>query len=55
MLEARSYFGAVTIGSAGPGEMQDLFDLLIIKASSDRQWRSGVEGVQVAHFTSPLF
>jgi kelch-like protein 28 len=32
MLEARSTFGAVTIGSAGPAEEQDLFDSLIDKA-----------------------
>jgi hypothetical protein len=36
MLQARHYFGAVTIGSAGPAEVQDLFDSLIAKASSER-------------------
>jgi N-acetylneuraminic acid mutarotase len=36
MLEARTRFSAVTIGSAGPAEEQDLFDLLIVKASSER-------------------
>jgi N-acetylneuraminic acid mutarotase len=36
MLEGRSDFGAVTIGSAGPAEEQDVFDSLIIKASSER-------------------
>jgi hypothetical protein len=34
MLEGRRYFGAVTIGSASPAEEQDLFDMLIAKASS---------------------
>jgi hypothetical protein len=33
MLEGRTYFGAVTIGSAAPAEEQDLFDSLIVKAS----------------------
>jgi hypothetical protein len=33
MLEERSYFGAVTIGTVGPIEEQDLFDALIVKAS----------------------
>jgi hypothetical protein len=33
MLEGRTYFGAVTIGSTGPAEEQDLFDSLIVKAS----------------------
>jgi hypothetical protein len=33
MLEGRRYFNAVTIGSAGPTEEQDLFDALIAKAS----------------------
>jgi hypothetical protein len=32
MLEGRYEFGAVTIGSAGPAEEQDLFDSLIDKA-----------------------
>jgi hypothetical protein len=31
MLEVRSYSRAMTIGSAGPAEEQDLFDALIIK------------------------
>jgi hypothetical protein len=34
MLEARLNFGAVTTGSAGRTEEQDLFDSLIAKASS---------------------
>jgi hypothetical protein len=34
MLEGRRLFGAVTTGSAGPAEEQDLFDSLIAKASS---------------------
>jgi hypothetical protein len=33
MLERRERFNAVTIGSAGPAEEQDLFDSLIAKAS----------------------
>jgi hypothetical protein len=33
LLEGRCNFGAVTIGSDGPAEEQDLFDSLIIKAS----------------------
>jgi hypothetical protein len=33
MLEGRRYFSAVTIGSTGPAEEQDLFDSLIVKAS----------------------
>jgi hypothetical protein len=33
MLEVRVYFGAVTIGFAGPAEELDLFDSLIVKAS----------------------
>jgi hypothetical protein len=33
MLETRNSLGAVTIGSAGPAEEQDLFDSLIDKAS----------------------
>jgi hypothetical protein len=33
MLESRRYLNAVTIGSAGPAEKQDLFDALIAKAS----------------------
>jgi hypothetical protein len=33
MLEGRHSFCAVTIGSAGPAEEQDLFDSLILKAS----------------------
>jgi hypothetical protein len=37
MLDGRLLFGAVTIGSAGPAEEQDLFDSLIAKASSGRQ------------------
>jgi N-acetylneuraminic acid mutarotase len=37
MLEGRRYCGAVTIGSAGPADEQDLFDSLIAKASSGRQ------------------
>jgi hypothetical protein len=36
MLERRCTFGAVTIGSAGPAEEQDLFDSLIDKASKTR-------------------
>jgi hypothetical protein len=36
MLEGRHLFCAVTIGSAGPAEEQDLFDLLIDKASKIR-------------------
>jgi hypothetical protein len=36
MLEGRRWFSAVTIGSAGPAEEQDLFDSLIAKASSGR-------------------
>jgi N-acetylneuraminic acid mutarotase len=36
MLEGRRYSSAVTIGSAGPVEDQDLFDSLIAKASSRR-------------------
>jgi hypothetical protein len=36
MLEKRQSFGAVTIGSAGSAEEQDLFDVLIAKASRDR-------------------
>jgi hypothetical protein len=38
MLERRrecSGCGAVTTGSAGPAEEQDLFDLLIVKAAKD--------------------
>jgi hypothetical protein len=34
MLEGRRGLGAVTIGSAGPADEQDLFDALIVKASS---------------------
>jgi hypothetical protein len=34
MLGGRQWPGAVTIGSAGPAEEQDLFDLLIAKTSS---------------------
>jgi hypothetical protein len=37
MLDGRLLFGAVTIGSSGPAEEQDLFDSLIAKASSGRQ------------------
>jgi hypothetical protein len=37
MLEARRCFGAVTIGSTGPAEEQDLFDSLITKATSEGQ------------------
>jgi hypothetical protein len=37
MLEGRRLFGAVTTGSAGPVEEQDLFDSLIAKASSGCQ------------------
>jgi N-acetylneuraminic acid mutarotase len=33
MLQARRSYGAVTIGSAGPAEDQDLFDSLIAKAA----------------------
>jgi hypothetical protein len=33
MLHARNSCGAVTIGSTGPAEEQDLFDSLIAKAS----------------------
>jgi hypothetical protein len=33
MHEVRAYFGAVTIGSVGPAEEQDLFDSLIAKAT----------------------
>jgi hypothetical protein len=33
MLNERSHFGAVTIGSTGPAEEQDIFDVLIVKAS----------------------
>ena len=33
MLEGRLFFGAVTIGSTGPAEEQNLFDSLIAKAS----------------------
>jgi hypothetical protein len=33
MLLGRSHFGAVTIGSAGAAEEQDLFDSLIVKAA----------------------
>jgi hypothetical protein len=36
MLEGRFWCSAVTIGSAGPAEEQDLFDSLITKASSRR-------------------
>ena len=36
MLEARGRFGAVTIGSLGPAEEQDLFDSLIDKAATQR-------------------
>jgi hypothetical protein len=36
MLEGRTSCGAVTIGSAGPAEEQDLFDSLIAKASMRR-------------------
>jgi N-acetylneuraminic acid mutarotase len=36
MLEARRYFCAVTIGSVGPVEEQDLFDSLIAKSSRRR-------------------
>jgi hypothetical protein len=36
MLQARLYFCAVTIGSVGPTEEQDLFDSLIAKASGRR-------------------
>jgi hypothetical protein len=36
MLEGRQLFDAVTIGSAGPAEDQDLFDSLIAKASRGR-------------------
>jgi hypothetical protein len=32
MLEGRRYFNAITIGSAGTAEEQDLFDALIAKA-----------------------
>jgi outer membrane protein assembly factor BamB len=34
MLEGRRYFSAITIGSAGPAEVQDLFDSLIAKAEA---------------------
>ena len=33
MLEGRSHFGAVTIGSVGAAEEQDLFDSLIAQAT----------------------
>ena len=33
MLEGRHSFAAVTIGSAGPAEEEDLFDSLIAKSS----------------------
>jgi N-acetylneuraminic acid mutarotase len=36
MLEARQCSSAITIGSAGPAEEQDLFDTLIAKASRDQ-------------------
>jgi hypothetical protein len=36
MLEGRRFFSAVTIGSAGQAEEQDLFDSLIVKASGER-------------------
>jgi hypothetical protein len=36
MLEGRRYFCAITIGSAGPAEDQDLFNSLIVKASMRR-------------------
>jgi hypothetical protein len=32
LLEGRRHFCAVTTGSAGPAEEQDLFDALIVKA-----------------------
>jgi hypothetical protein len=34
MLEGRDHFCAVTVGPAGPAEEQDLFDVLIAKASN---------------------
>jgi hypothetical protein len=34
MFECRRLFGAVTIGSAGPAKQQNLFDSLIVQASS---------------------
>jgi hypothetical protein len=37
MLEGRWVFGAVIITSSGPAEEQDLFDLLIAKASNGHQ------------------
>jgi hypothetical protein len=37
MLERRGFFGAITTGSAGPAEEQDLFDSLITKAA--REWK----------------
>jgi hypothetical protein len=33
MLEGRSFFGAVTIGSTSPAEEQNLFESLLAKAS----------------------
>jgi hypothetical protein len=36
MLHGRKFFGAVTIGSAGSAEEQDLFESLIAKASARR-------------------
>jgi transcription termination factor Rho len=36
MLDERRSFGAVTIGSPGPAEEQDLFDSLIAKVPSER-------------------
>jgi hypothetical protein len=33
MLQGRTFFNAITIGSAGPAEEQDLFDSLIAKAA----------------------
>jgi hypothetical protein len=36
MLEGRRFFSAVTIGSSGPAEEQDLFDSLIARASGHR-------------------
>jgi hypothetical protein len=36
ILQSRSSFRAVTIGSTGPAEEQDLFDSLITKASERR-------------------
>jgi hypothetical protein len=37
MLEGRTFFGAVAIGSAGPADEQGLFDSLIDKCQSYQQ------------------